>query len=117
MLVSRLTRAARREPKLTSRNDVVDNDDLLSLLYSIGLQLKVIRAILLLIARRDGLTRQLPLLPHRHKASAQPQRQRRPEQEPSALQPNHDIHLALLPRARAKHMRNLQLQRANQAVV
>lgn len=102
---------------LTSRNDVVDNDNPLSLLYSIGLQLEMIRPILLLIARRNRLTRQLALLPHRHKPSPKPQRQRRPKQEPSTLQPHHNIHLAFLSHIRAKHIRNLQLQRADQAVV
>jgi hypothetical protein len=60
---------------LTSGNDVVDNQHLLSLLDCIGLHLEEIAAILLLVLGRLTGTRKLAPLPDRHKGSAQSQRQ------------------------------------------
>lgn len=81
------------DPKLTCRNDIVDNQDLRAGLDGVGLNLEKVFAVLLLVAGRLAFARQLALLTHRGKAAAEPQSQTGAEQEAASLETDNHIGL------------------------
>lgn len=79
--------------KLTSRNDIVHNQDLLAGLNTIRLHLEQVRAILLLIGRGDARAGKLALLPDGGKACAESEGEAGPKEETTGIEADDDVGL------------------------
>src|SRR4051794_39235379 len=77
--------------KLTSSDNIINNQHLLPLLHSISLHLEEVLAVLLLEPRRHRRPRNLSLLPDRRKRTSQSHRQPGSEQEPPRVERDDDI--------------------------
>jgi hypothetical protein len=94
----------------TSGNDVVDDEDLLARLDSVGLHLEEVCAVLLHVLGRLAGTGQLALLADGHKGSAEAQGQRGAEEEAAGIEANNDVGLL-------GALGNVQLEGAQQRLV
>ena len=104
-----------QKSQLTSSNNVVHNNDLLTRLDRVLLHLEVVGSVLLLVALGHALAGELALLPDGHEAGAQPERQSRAKEEAAALEADDNVDAALLADGGVEGLGDLQLQRAHQA--
>jgi hypothetical protein len=103
-----------QKSQLTSSNNVVHNDDLLTRLDRVLLHLEVVGAVLLLVALGHALAGELALLPDGHEARAEPERQSRAKEEAAALEADDNVDAALLADGGVEGLCDLQLEGAHQ---
>lgn len=100
--------------QLTSSDDVVDDNDLLTGLDRVVLHLEVIGSVLLLVTLGDALAGEFALLPDGDEAGAESQSESGAEEETAALQTDDDVDVALLADGGVESGGDLQLESADQ---
>lgn len=80
--------------RLTCRDNVVDDQDLLAGLDGVLLHLEVILTVLLLVGGRHARARELALLADRHEAGTETEGKRGTEEEATGIEADHDVGLA-----------------------